>query len=842
MAGFWKKYVSLMALVLLWGAGGVWAADTADTSASSAASAPTASSPAPDHTVRGGVADIMPRASALKEIAAREREQIEMLGIISSFEEQIREAIQAQDAIDQQKVEIDKSGRKDIDKLTLFQETVNQHNKALKKLEGDISANLSALEAIRKDWKGRKEFWENWAKMPEIERVKGNYADAFGEVNRTIATLLKEIENIYKNYALIQKQVASLLEKNNSYLRSVEKSLADNRGRLLDRKISLFHKDFYASLRDTSLLAQFRRDMIPSFRQVDVGGAKIPSRFILGAQLLLALVIGLVILFKRAKLAEMEEWRFIWEHPWATGCFSAIGLLSFLYTGLLPIWRLIQWQVMGFSASAMLSSFLRDRSKLLVILSLATFFVLTIILHMTSFPAPLFRLYLATVTLGAVIAFFLLLFYRIRREPEHQWDGFSWLLRIGILLAAISFIAQCIGYETLAVFFLLTPIVSLFTVLFAFLGIKLVDGGLTFLFTHFPLPKTMFFESLRRDLNQRFHFISHVVIIGFAILYILRGWMGKNTVADAWAAVLHLSFTVASIRVSVKKALLMVLFIYLSFTVSELMQLFLDRELFPKRKMERGMRDLIKKMVHYGLITFGFLWAMSIFGIDLKNFAVLAGAVSIGIGFGLQNIVNNFVSGLILLFERPITVGDVVVLQGQWGTVRRIGLRSTIVESLDRSEIVVPNSQLVSEPFVNWTLSNSTARCSITVGVAYGTDIARVIKILEEIGKNHPEVLASPPPLAIFTGFGDSALDFELRVWIANVSHVHLVKSDLGRAIAARFEREEIEIPFPQQDLNVRVAGENKAAPELLAALATAPSPKEPDPEKETEPDADSEP
>ena len=132
MAGFWRKYVSLMALVLLWGAGNVWAEKTTGTSASSAASPPTASSPAPDHTERGGVADIIPRASALKEIAAREREQVEMLGIISSFEEQIREAIQEQDAIDRQKVEIDKSGRKDIDKLSLFQETVSQHNKALK--------------------------------------------------------------------------------------------------------------------------------------------------------------------------------------------------------------------------------------------------------------------------------------------------------------------------------------------------------------------------------------------------------------------------------------------------------------------------------------------------------------------------------------------------------------------------------------------------------------------------------------------------------------------------------------------------------------------------------------
>ncbi|NLC69786.1 MAG: mechanosensitive ion channel, partial [Desulfuromonadaceae bacterium] len=179
------------------------------------------------------------------------------------------------------------------------------------------------------------------------------------------------------------------------------------------------------------------------------------------------------------------------------------------------------------------------------------------------------------------------------------------------------------------------------------------------------------------------------------------------------------------------------------------------------------------------------------------------------------NIVNNFVSGLILLFERPITIGDVVVFQGEWGTVRHIGLRSTVVETFDRSEIIVPNSQLVSEPVFNWTLSSYTARCIITVRVAYGTDIAKVMQILEVIGKGHPEVLTDPPPSALFIGFGESSLDFELRVWVASINNRLGVKSDLGTTIALRFQEEGIEIPFPQRDLHLRSVDEN--AGRLLA-------------------------
>jgi small-conductance mechanosensitive channel len=190
-------------------------------------------------------------------------------------------------------------------------------------------------------------------------------------------------------------------------------------------------------------------------------------------------------------------------------------------------------------------------------------------------------------------------------------------------------------------------------------------------------------------------------------------------------------------------------------------------------------------------------------GIDMSKFAILAGALGVGIGFGLQNIVNNFLSGLILLFERPVKVGDKVSIDSQWGTVTKIGLRSTVVETADRAELIVPNSELIAQKVTNWTFSSGVSRVVLPVGVAYGTSLDNVQALLVKVAGSHAEVLAEPEPAAIFTGFGDSAITFELQVWITNVEARLRVKSQLGLAIDREFRAAGIVIPFPQRDLHL---------------------------------------
>jgi small-conductance mechanosensitive channel len=176
----------------------------------------------------------------------------------------------------------------------------------------------------------------------------------------------------------------------------------------------------------------------------------------------------------------------------------------------------------------------------------------------------------------------------------------------------------------------------------------------------------------------------------------------------------------------------------------------------------------------------------------------------VGIGFGLQTIVNNFVCGLILLFERPISVGDYIEIGGQWAEIRKIGLRATIVRTFDRADLVIPNSDLVTNQVTNWTRSDRLARIKIPVGVAYGSDVPLVMKILQECAEENPSVVKSPVPRIYFMGFGDSSLNFEMRIHLADIDDWYIARTAIIVEIERKFRDSGVEIPFPQRDLHLR--------------------------------------
>jgi potassium efflux system protein len=203
-------------------------------------------------------------------------------------------------------------------------------------------------------------------------------------------------------------------------------------------------------------------------------------------------------------------------------------------------------------------------------------------------------------------------------------------------------------------------------------------------------------------------------------------------------------------------------------------------------------------------VLIGFLLALAALGLDLQKITILAGALGVGIGFGLQTIVNNFVCGLILLFERPIKVGDLIQLDSEWAYIKKIGLRATIVETFDQAEVVVPNSDLIANKVTNWTLSSRLSRLTIPVGVAYGSDVPLVLQILKDCAEQHPLVTKIRPPQVLFMDFGESSLDFELRVFVEDVANRLQVMSELHQAIDRRFREAGVEIPFPQRDIHIR--------------------------------------
>lgn len=263
-------------------------------------------------------------------------------------------------------------------------------------------------------------------------------------------------------------------------------------------------------------------------------------------------------------------------------------------------------------------------------------------------------------------------------------------------------------------------------------------------------------------------------------------------------------------------------FVILVFILERLVRRFLVNHFLRRTHFHPSMQYAISKMGGYMFISLGLYVALKLVGIDLSSLAVLAGAVGVGLGFGLQNIISNFVSGLIVLAERPIAIGDRVELGEVAGVVTKISLRSTNVVTNDNITIIVPNSDLITNKVTNWSYGDPKVRIRLPVGVAYGTDPERLRRLLLEVALENPKVLKEPPPDLFFVGFGDSSLNFELAVWTEEMTaKPRLFRSELNYAVERKLREHQIEVPFPQRDLHLRSGNLVVQAPDGSANQAS---------------------
>jgi small-conductance mechanosensitive channel len=244
--------------------------------------------------------------------------------------------------------------------------------------------------------------------------------------------------------------------------------------------------------------------------------------------------------------------------------------------------------------------------------------------------------------------------------------------------------------------------------------------------------------------------------------------------------------------------------VILIFTASTLHKVIVYR-LMAKSRIDLGVRIAISSIVKYMLLVIGFVVILQTAGINLSSITILLGALGVGIGFGLQNVTNNFVSGIIILFERPIKVGDRIEVSGVAGDVVDISMRATTILTNDNISIIVPNSQFISETVINWSHTDRSVRFNFPVGVSYKEEPEAVRKLLLEIATDNPYVLKDPKPDVLFSEYADSSMIFNLRVWTREyINRPGVLKSQLYYEIARRFRKQGIEIPFPQRDVHIR--------------------------------------
>ncbi len=271
--------------------------------------------------------------------------------------------------------------------------------------------------------------------------------------------------------------------------------------------------------------------------------------------------------------------------------------------------------------------------------------------------------------------------------------------------------------------------------------------------------------------------------------------------------------SLGDIRFSLGQILLFFLVIWLSIVVSRAIRAILDDDVLSRMSLEKGVPRMISAVVTYALVTIGVLLAVNAVGMPLDQLTIIFSAFSVGIGFGLQNVVNNFVSGIILLFERPVQLGDTVEVGGRIGVVSSMGIRSSHISTFDGAKVIVPNGSLISNEVVNWTLTDKKRRIEIISGVAYGSDVHKVQQLLLEVIDQHPDVIKDPKPMVLFNHMGESSLDFRMLFWTDKFDDWVRIRSEVIFMVHDTLYREGISIPFPQRDLHIKSVNGLSIAP-----------------------------
>ena len=645
-----------------------------------------------------------------------------------------------------------------------------------------------------------------------------------------------ELDGEFKQYRLLSVRAEQLSD------RLAEKRHALYAGELFARSPSILHPFFW---RDAFRALPIEMRSATALFETWTGERPDPGPWIAAALILLAIA-AIAIALSRWWFPRMfagphdtrsqKAWTALWVFVWfaaRTPLAGFAGLLALEMLGLLA-WRveqIAQGLVVAMAAAAFgrgtaQALFAPDHPERRLVQEdddTARFFhshlvwatralgvmIFLQVVHKVLF-APLIVTVATNALFGAVAAAFLSDFiFRlgwIRSGERHALAAAPWIHPLALLLTVLIVLALVAGYHGLAAFVALRVIVA--ATVFGALYLLLVVTQSLFASVGEQTPQGRILAAslgvsgrgvaLGASLMSA---VIRVMLVAFACLVIIGPW--EVSTADLFDTIRNIpfGFKIGEIHVSFRAVLAAVVVLAVLLIITRVVRHWLEADFLPRTTLEPSLQLSIATIFGYVGAIAAIVVALTGLGFDLQKIALIAGALSVGIGFGLQAVVANFVSGLILLTERPIRVGDSIVVKGEEGWVRRVRVRATEIETFDRASVIIPNSELITGIVKNWTRTNTLGRIVVKVGVGYESDPAQVRDILLEIANAHPQIVQSPGPAAFLLGFGDSALEFELRCIVRDVEKGTSVRSDLHYEVIKRFRAAGITIPYPQREL-----------------------------------------
>lgn len=499
----------------------------------------------------------------------------------------------------------------------------------------------------------------------------------------------------------------------------------------------------------------------------------------------------------------------IFQTPWTTSFLLVFLLTPWLY----PQPPMILKALLGATAllpAAMVLRRLLDKSYLVTLkLTLGLFFLDGVRALLA--PQLLLSRVLFTFEISVVLIF---LAWRVRRQPQGERPtgrtaALRWLA-LGAYL--VAWVALNSGFVNLGYLVGQAALNSTYLAILLRALLQVVDGVYLLCLRTPPLSLLASVRNYRPLYRQRLRWFSYTLAQTFWLIVTLDFVALWQPLLVGLGALVRFELQLGSLSLSLGGAIGFVLCCYLTYQLSRWIRFQLSEDVYPRLGLTLGQSYTVSLMVHYLLLFWGLFFGLAALGLDTTKFAIVAGALSVGIGLGLQNVVNHFISGLILLFERPIEVGHTIEVAGMVGSLQRIGLRASVLRTPDGSEIIVPNGELLSSRVTNWTLSDQRRMLKLDFGVAYGNDPARVCALLLQVAKEHADVLQEPGPEALLTDLGENALHLQLRAWTDCAARWASIRSELLMRAYQVLQEQGIQIPFPTRTIHLHTEG--KPGPE----------------------------
>ncbi len=755
-------------------------------------------------------------------------EPIPLVEISQRTEEVYNQLKATQQAIDSY------NDKKSID--SLVKEGKRFMREELKRIEATKNTlSIRELNDEKKKWKNTSKILDGWRtkfnnrtlnlenqkqkitlmlRQWDLTLSKAKEQDALPEIMNDIKSIIKEIKVIDTELTNKQNQLYMNQNQVTEFIITVDEIKSD----LESVSLSSFNKDAPAiwethdSISNSSIAkSQIQKYLQESSKNLQAFKKDYSNNMVLHVIVFIILIILLYLLahYKgkadEEEKSEARETRYFISHYILTAFFLALIASVWVYPIRPSIVDDILRAVVLITGFVILDKlFGRKLRKLIVLLFVLLVFKEVSVFFIRTWLLARIFLYFHLLYTGIVLVYIIQAIKSLLPVLRFKINGILYFFSgLFYLLLGVALVGNTFGFVNLAILMVSTVNNAIFSsIIYILIAISL-DGIISVAFETKFLQQSNIIKQKNGSLVNKIMKLIYILLIVLWVKSVINN-LGLSDWVWTWLGrLMDSSWVVGTSTISLGSILGVILVIIITVVIVRMVNVFYEKELFPRIQFPRGVPGAISMITRYVIVAFGIYFVLAAAGIDLSKFGLIAGALGVGIGFGLQNIVFNFIAGLVLAFERPFQVGDVIEVDQLMGTVTSIGVRSSNIRTYDGSEVIIPNGNLISNDVTNWTLSDRKKRREIPVSVAYGSNPHEVLKILAKAAGDHINVLESPAPWATFEGFGDSSLDFKIRFWVPFDIDV-TVKSQVAMSIYDALEEAGISIPFPQQDIYIK--------------------------------------